>query len=526
MLKVCLSIFIGVVLSFFGLSISNVFAASNSVVITKIQAGGSGAATQEFVVLYNNSDLEVDISGWCLTNKSAANIACFTVNPGEARYLPAHAYATVVSSSYASIHVDIAATVTYQPISQSSGSITGGSDTVSLIDHTGAIVDQQSWTSSLASGMQFERKSSGAPAVYQDTDTVADWSVTASGILPAERTVLDVTIVDVCPNIEDIQLLLPIGKELNTFGECIDQVIVQLEITEILPNAVGSDTGNEFIEIYNPNNFSVELSGYVLYVGPQLEGKYTFPTGLTIAAHDYKSFTNGDINFNLLNTSSKVLLALKNGIVVSEVLPYQSPKEGQSWAFIDGIWQYTDYPTPGRENVFLVDDVIADIVSTTKPCAANQYRSLETNRCRLLSTLGSVVTPCKDGQYRSEETNRCRNIASETKTVTPCTEGQERNQETNRCRKITVATTPAPCKAGQERNPETNRCRTVTKMSNVGYGVVGGEVKNNTTGYVFAAIGGVLLLALGYAVWEWHEEIKKFFQTNYVRALKFARIHK
>lgn len=530
MIKVFLSIFLGVVLCAVGLYVFLVApkanAASTGIVMTRIQAGGNGAATQEFIVLYNNSDDEVDISGWCLTNKNSTTIACFTVAPGEARYLPSHAHAAVVSNSYASLNAAVVPTVSYAPISQSSGSITGSADTISLLDHTGTLVDRQSWTTSLAAGMQFERRSTGAPGVYQDTDAAADWNMTQSGVLPNDETVVDTTSVDICPNIDAIQLLLPVGKEINAVGECVDQVVVQIEVTEILPNAVGTDAGNEFIELYNPNDFAVQLSDYVLYVGPQLNEKYALPIGVTIGAHEYKSFTNNDINFNLLNTSSKVLLALKNGIVVSEVLPYQSPKEGQSWAFIDGMWQYTDYPTPGRENVFLVDDILAEIVSTQKPCAVNQYRSLETGRCRLLSTLGAVVTPCKDGQYRSEETNRCRNIASETKTVTPCVEGQERNMETNRCRKIAVAATATPCKAGQERNPDTNRCRTVTKMSSAGYAVTNANANNSGSGYVFAAVGGVLLLALGYAVWEWHYEIGKFFRTAYGRVGKFAHLRK
>lgn len=530
MLKVFLGFVVSVVVLLLSAYVSQVvprvYAASASVLITHIQAGGVGAATQEFVVLYNNSPDEVDISGWCLTNKGGAVITCFTPPLGQALYLPAYKHAVAMSTTLANVTSSETATAIYTPVSQSSGSITGGSDTVSLIDHTGALVDRQAWTTSLAGGMQFERHGAGDPLLYQDTDTAADWSITLPGVLPADETELDTTIFDVCPNIEDIQLTLPVGKELNALGECIDQVIIRIEITEVLPNAVGSDTGNEFIEIYNPNDFDVDLKNYSLYVGPQLSDSYSFPTDTVLSAYSYKSFTNSAIDFNLLNTSSKVLLALKNGIVVSEVLPYQSPKEGQSWAFIDGIWQYTDYPTPGRENVFLIDEVLEDALSVAKPCAVNQYRSLDTNRCRLLSTLGVAVTPCKDGQYRSEETNRCRNIASDVKTITPCDEDETRNLETNRCRKIVAAATPAPCKAGQERSPDTNRCRTVTKMSDVGYGVLAAEAKGGGNWYVWAAVGGVLLLAISYAIWEWHVEVGKFLRTRYFKVLRFARLHK
>jgi len=35
---------------------------------------------------------------------------------------------------------------------------------------------------------------------------------------------------------------------------------------EMLPNADGSDEGNEYIEFYNPNNVEVDLSNYVFYI--------------------------------------------------------------------------------------------------------------------------------------------------------------------------------------------------------------------------------------------------------------------
>jgi len=31
--------------------------------------------------------------------------------------------------------------------------------------------------------------------------------------------------------------------------------------------------------------------------------------------------------------------------------------------------------------------------------------------------------------------------------------------------------------------------------------------------YIWAAIAGIVLLIVGYGVWEWREELKKLFQT-------------
>ena len=494
------------------------YATSTDILITHIQAGGVGAATQEFIVIYNNSPLEVDITGWCLTNKSNATIACFYSRTGQTLYIPAYKHAVAVSNTYPTN----SATVTYEPISQSSGSMTASADKISLIDINGGIVDQHSWTSSILGGMHFERlPAEPRPMVYHDTDYESDWVIVPTTTIPTDETWGNELAVDVCPNIEGDQSTIPIGKQMNEVGECIDQIVPLLDITELLPNAHGSDAGQEFIELYNPNDYSVDLSEYRLYVGPQYDTEYLFPAGSTIEAYSYKTFSNTEIPYSLLNTSSKVAVAHHMGIVVSEVPAYQDPKDGQSWSLIDTAWQYTMAPTPGLANTISIEDVVEKLETTLQVCAANQYRSPETNRCRLISSSIETVTACKDGQYRSEETNRCRNIASDTKTITPCDEDEERNTETNRCRKIVVATQPAPCKEGQERSPETNRCRTIAKMSNADYGVLGAETKSNGTWYVFAAVGGIVLVALGYAVWEWRSEIRKFFRK--VRSLLTRR---
>ncbi|HEY8886741.1 MAG TPA: lamin tail domain-containing protein [Candidatus Microsaccharimonas sp.] len=533
MLKVFLGFVVSVVVllssAYVPQMISRAYAASATVLITQIQAGGIGAATQEFIVIYNNSTEEVDISGWCLTNKSNAVITCF--NPpgvGQEMYLPAHGHAVVASTTFAITQPIGVVTMTYIPTSQSSGSIIGSSDTISLLDHLGSVIDRQTWTTSISAGVQFERHGSGVPVLYQDTDTSADWSVTLPSVLPADETEIDTTIIDICPNIEGTQAILPIGKEFAPTGECVARAIIQLNLSEILPNAVGSDEGQEFIELFNPNNMIVSLANYKLLVGPNYENTYYFPEGSTIQPNGYASFTNTEIPFTLLNSSSRVGLALADdGAVIHEVPAYIDPKDGQSWANINDEWQYTNQPTPGLVNLAADASIPeTDAQVTQQPCAVNQYRSLETNRCRLISTGTGSVTPCKDGQYRSEETNRCRNIASDAKTVTPCEEDEERNPDTNRCRKIVSASAPAACKDGQERNPDTNRCRTITKMPGADYGVLGAETKSGGNWYVWAAVGGVLLLAISYAIWEWHDEIGKFFRKSYMHVLRFARLRK
>jgi hypothetical protein len=353
--------------------------------------------------------------------------------------------------------------------------------------------------------------------------------------------------VDVCQNIDGLQLILPDGMELDNSGGCVvhDECsnlpeiqavipdgykrevdnkcildLLPLQITELLPNATGDDDGNEYIEIFNPNDSYIDLANYVFYIGTNNTVPYSFPTGSRLAPGQYSAFFNNDINFTLVNTVGSVRLNSIDNILIDETSVYDSPKDDMAWALIDNIWQYTDQPTPGSENI---PSVFIELVTETvveyklEACAVNQYRSLETNRCRLISTVSSasILAPCKDGQYRSEETNRCRNILSDVAVLAPCAEGQERNPETNRCRSIATvlgANDLVPCKAGQERNPETNRCRNV--VGTVPQAEYAPEQSNESSkNYIlWWSLIGVGVVAIGYGVWEWRQEIMRLCQ--------------
>lgn len=318
---------------------------------------------------------------------------------------------------------------------------------------------------------------------------------------------------DMCSNIDDIQVDVPSGYRLDGLNCWLD--LLPVRVSEMLPNAIGSDVGDEFIELYNPNDTTIELSQYRLQIGTDDLKTYMFPVGALLPASGYISFSNGDIPFTLVNTTSQVFIISADGQTIDTSLIYEEPYDGMSWALISGQWQFTNQPTPGNANLaslIVADDVQEIVAASLAPCASNQYRNLETNRCRMIVTASSTLTPCRDDQYRSEETNRCRSLASAMPSLISCGDDQERNPATNRCHSI-VANASAgltPCKDGQERNTETNRCRNVAKLTDVGYSVQP-IVKddNNTSGLI--ALGVIISIAVGYALWEWRVELVRLF---------------
>ena len=125
------------------------------------------------------------------------------------------------------------------------------------------------------------------------------------------------------------------------------------------------------------------------------------------------------------------------------------------------------------------------------------------------------LAPCREGQYRSEETNRCRSIVSAVASaLKPCADDQFRNPETNRCRKIASSEDLTDCGEGRERNPQTNRCRNVQTASMplapFATEPTIQQVQQDMLGWWM--FGGVSLIAVGYAGWQWRFEAGRLMQ--------------
>lgn len=533
------------------------FATSPDLVIYQVQAGGVAvdnndklASTREFVSVYNNSDQDIVINNWCLTNKTSQSFACFdSTSPAIELRLPSHSFATVGSDNFASLN-NYNSDINFITTNKTSGSIIASSDTISLIDPNGQAADSVGWISTLSGGYVLQRQfSQSRMDILIDTDANGDFQKLNNLVIPVsgvyEEQTPDVClnidgiqssipegyvynginncapeVFDACLNLGDIQTDLPEGYKFNQIGECVMNLL-PIKINELLPNVSGVDDEKEFIEFYNPNNVEISLKDYMIIVGTDGLHQYYFTDDLKIGAGEYLAIYNKEIDFTLLNSSSLIQLKSKDGMLIDQSEIYSNPNEDESWALIDNVWQYTNQITPNAANLVSISDdfAVVNAVSNLQPCAANQYRSPETNRCRLLVSVASALAPCKDGQYRSEETNRCRNIVTDISSLIQCAEGQERNPATNRCRsagKILGASDLAPCKEGQERNSETNRCRNIINMPQADYATESTKSVSRND-YAWWSFAGVSALALGYGVWEWRFELIKLFRSMKIK---------
>ena len=327
-----------------------------------------------------------------------------------------------------------------------------------------------------------------------------------------------------------------------------------LQILEVLPHPhtcdAAPDNCQKYVKIKNTGDQPIDFAAYRLRSGTpgsnstvrntsSLAGVIASGQVLTIRAQangaELAILRNGTLWFEdqhgLVSFSPRI--DAYNGAG-------QAAHQGKSWAYNSqtGAWQWTT-PSPDR-----ADNIIADTPASPqqpsqpsgKPCPAGQERNPATNRCRKINngekqskhtadsaksarttSRAQKLTICKPGQERNPATGRCRTVSAAGQQLAACKAGQYRNPATGRCKKLGAANSRqlTPCKPGWERNPSTNRCRKSTSKNSkapaAGYAVEPGS-NNGQTEIIWWMIGGVAIVAVGYAGWEWRSEIGQWLR--------------
>ena len=496
---------------------------TSSVLINEIRLGGDALPygdghIQEYVTLFNGGDTEVSLEGWAIE---------YAKNPtAELASTFCHAASWSGFSGVTVTSVNLGGVLTASGVSspirlQLNDSGSGSLRLINASNPEQVIVhDLIGW-------------GNDAPCAEGTTATTPTRNRSLLRYLACE-TDAPIDTDDNAKDLGHVQVAAPgqINSEYNvTCGsDTPDSSCEGVVITEILPNPAGADTGNEFIELYNPSDSEKVLDGCMLYISGATK-TFTFPTNTLLAAMEYRAFYDGTTGLTLPNANGGEVVLVAGNTEYPYTYP-QNMKSGESWAIIEGTWQATNNPTPHAPNEPTTVDPgneggLADcgpgryrhpetnrcrnIVSTAgtlQPCEEGKERNPATNRCRsIIATLASLI-PCKPGQERNPATNRCRSVLSSSTSLVPCKPGQERNPATNRCRSIASASsTLKPCAEGQERNPETNRCRKVaSQLANASH-----DQDDSKSDINYGLLGLAGITAVGYGAYEYRNDLRAKF---------------
>lgn len=512
----------------FTLYTPKVAAISDSIVIFQVQTGGagSGTATQELVLLYNGSDIDIDVTNWCIEYSSASDNPGFNAcieSPNEATqlWMPTESFISFATAEFVSVNP------TFIPDFTMSGGMSGTSGHVRLYDAEQDEIDRLGWGAAVSpEGLAASAHSSGevlsrdidAKSIDTDVNIVDFSSQPLLSPIMSELYELEIEI-DVCLNIDGIQTQVPVGLLADNVDNCYEDFCPNLDglqlvapagyekpigfstceeipledrtlfITELLPNPPSYDSGAEFIEIYNPHSEKISLNGYKIEVGPSYSKSYTFSGGYILAG-EYLILIDSITNITLPNSSGvKLRLISPAGSVVSDTEIYSNANDDVSWALVDDQWIYTNQITPGAPNKPYLEPAVEEVQGQTTvyaPCPAGKYRNPETNRCRNIETAVSQLKPCDDDEYRNPETNRCKKIANAASSLKPCDPGEERNPETNRCRKVSTLAVN-----------DIDELPTITDA----------PVQQTSGSINWGIIGIAVFSTLGYMLYEWRSEL-------------------
>lgn len=180
-------------------------------------------------------------------------------------------------------------------------------------------------------------------------------------------------------------------------------------INEILPNPAPpqSDNEDEFIELYNSNDQSFDLTGFSLQVGTRTPHNFTFPSGTMLPAHGFAAFYSIDTGLSLSNTGGQARLLDPLDNIISQTDLYDSAKEGQAWALANGQWYWTISPTPNDLNTIELPQVASETTTTPTVRFASPASQPE-----------SVITPAQTTPVAAKTTTGRAKAPSTTKPPT------------------------------------------------------------------------------------------------------------
>lgn len=131
----------------------------------------------------------------------------------------------------------------------------------------------------------------------------------------------------------------------------ISQPAHALFINEFSPNPDSPNDESEWIELYNPSNQPLELTGYHIDDVPN-EGSDPYPLGGLIEASGYYLISKSESKISLNNTADSIILTDSAGDIVDQY-SYQSAIENVIYARIPdgGDWQQVSQQSPGTANL-------------------------------------------------------------------------------------------------------------------------------------------------------------------------------
>ena len=143
-------------------------------------------------------------------------------------------------------------------------------------------------------------------------------------------------------------------------------------INEILPNPEGADETDEWVELYNSNNFDVDLQGWKIQDTAGTVKTYTIEN-LKISAYGFLVFKRPDTKIMLNNDEDGLNLLMPDNRVAFSV-NYSKAPLGQSYSRASDTWTWSSILTPGAKNI-IPEPINNDLQNAEKSDNSNKVEA-------------------------------------------------------------------------------------------------------------------------------------------------------
>ena len=314
-------------------------------------------SSDEWIELYNNTNQAISLEGWGLYEAGGEILIEPLTGVIEAKsyYLIERTDDTTISDIPAS----------QEPSSWGGYGLKNSGEHLQLLDQNSTIIDEVNCSDSWFAGdnlskQTMERKNPSLAASADNWRT----SQNSGGTPKAENNKQITENEEQRPEEAAENISLPTEEE--TMDESKSPTIEFKEypagivLNEILPSPEGPDEKDEWIEIFNQNNFEVDISNWKI---TDIAGKtetYTFPQITKIPAQGFLVLSRPTTKITLNNDEDGLLLIQPNGNILDSV-NYQKALRGQSYNRTESNWVWSSVLTPASKNILTQPDIKKEV---------------------------------------------------------------------------------------------------------------------------------------------------------------------
>lgn len=120
----------------------------------------------------------------------------------------------------------------------------------------------------------------------------------------------------------------------------------KLILSELLPDPEGSDSSDEFVEIFNSDNKNIDLLGWSLQDSSRT---FTWAESVVLKPQEYRAFYITDTKISLNNLGEKISLLDPEEKIISTVT-YGKSQTGLSYNYDSDEWAWSTIITPNEKN--------------------------------------------------------------------------------------------------------------------------------------------------------------------------------